>query len=133
MEVKREQELNLNEKSEIKPHISVNKNIRFKNKKISNYQKKEGNKESVNFNSNNFSYNYSNINKDMNNNFDNNNSDKKNLRNMNINNYQFEIQEKEIIFKNSGEQKKQLFGNILSEFDQNKNLSNNIFDENNIN
>ena len=133
MEVKREQELNLNEKSEIKPHISVNKNIRFKNKKISNYQKKEGNKESVNFNSNNFSYNYSYINKDMNNNFDNNNSDKKNLRNMNINNYQFEIQEKEIIFKNSGEQKKQLFGNILSEFEQNKNLSNNIFDENNIN
>ena len=55
------------------------------------------------------------------------------LRNMKINNYQFEIKEKNIIFKNKDEEKRQILGKILSEFNSNPNQRNNIFDNNNNN
>ena len=112
-------EENTKEKTENKKHILVNKKIFFMNRFTSNNLNHHKNK-SIN-----------NSNKEKINTVDSIKSQKNRLANLNINNYQFEIKEKDIIFKNNGNENNKLLGKILSEFNKNNNEnSNNIFDEN---
>ena len=55
----------------------------------------------------------------------------KNLTNRSLNNCQFEIEEKNIIFKKNNEDKKKILGQIITDFSTNKKLNNNIFDDGN--
>ena len=112
-------EENTKEKTENKKHILVNKKIFFMNRFTANNLNHHKNK-SIN-----------NSNKEKINTVDSIKSQKNRLANLNINNYQFEIKEKDIIFKNNGNENNKLLGKILSEFNKNNNEnSNNTFDEN---
>ena len=112
-------EENTKEKTENKKHILVNKKIFFMNRFTANNLNHHKNK-SIN-----------DSNKEKINTVDSIKTQKNRLANLNINNYQFEIKEKDIIFKNNGNENNKLLGKILSEFNKNNNEnSNNIFDEN---
>ena len=113
-------EENIKEKTEKKKHILVNKKIYFMNRFTSNNINQQKNKSITNFQ------------KDKINTIGSIKSHRNRLTNVNINNYQFEIKEKDIIFKNNGDENKKIYEKILSEFNSNNNeTNNNIFDEEN--
>ena len=115
---------NEKEPSEMKKHILVNKKKNFINRlSYIKSGKKEVMNQHLNKSKNNFE-------KDRINNVECLHSNRDKFKSMNINNYQFEIKEKDIIFKNNGKERTQLLGKIFSEFDLNNNEANNIFDEN---
>ena len=115
---------NEKEPSEMKKHILVNKKKNFINRlSYIKSGKKEVMNQHLNESKNNFE-------KDRINTVECLHSNRDKFKSMNINNYQFEIKEKDIIFKNNGKERTQLLGKIFSEFDLNNNEANNIFDEN---
>ena len=114
---------------ENKHHILVNKKINFMNRLTSNNYKDNNRKSEIKEHTNNYNT------KDKRKAIESIKANRDNKNNMNINNYQFEIGEKNIIFKNTGNDNKKLLGEILSEFNCNKinkdNINNNNrFDEN---
>ena len=123
-------EENKNEQFEKKKHILVNKKKSFMNRMTSNnisYIKKSGEKEGMNQHINKSKNSYV---KDRINTAEHLKSNRDKFRSMNINNYQFEIKEKDIIFKNNGKEGTKLLGKIFSEFNPNNTETNNIFDGN---
>ena len=110
---------NKKEKKEMKKQIFVNKKINFVNRYTSNNLNNQKNLSINDFN------------KERINTIDSIKSQRNRLTNLNINSYQFEIKEKDIIFKNNGDENRNLLGKILSEFNSNNiETNNNIFDEN---
>ena len=94
---------NKKEKKEMKKQIFVNKKINFVNRYTSNNLNNQKNLSINDFN------------KERINTIDSIKSQRNRLTNLNINSYQFEIKEKDIIFKNNGDENRNLLGKILSE------------------